>query len=379
MLAVQLWQGRPQVLLEGGGGPLKVQVNTTVHDGNWHTLHLHLSSQGVSVMVDLCGSGWGGRPHNDSHCVVRADWTSPRGVEAWMGSPPLQLGGLAHTPPLPEDHGWERAPTAHPLDGCISHLTLNGQLVDLGEPAYSRSSEGGCHPQEVACPGGVNGCGQRGQCEGGLNDPQCECDPGWAGPNCASPTVPAALGKSSYMKVALSFTPAPRVLTVQVRVRTRGPRHGLLLHLAAHHRAAAFTLHLRAGVACVSVSGAGWAARAACVEGRPVGDGAWHTVRAERHGHNLVISVDDGDGWRRNETLASLLNPAQDTSTPPAPLEVDKHDGVTVGGVPEFAGVSLTTVHDDLTESCVDDLRVSGRSLPLPPAVNGTSWGQVDL
>lgn len=26
---------------------------------------------------------------------------------------------------------------------------------------------------------------------------------------------------------------------------------------------------------------------------------------------------------------------------------------------------------------CVDDLRVSGQSLPLPPAVNTTSWGQV--
>lgn len=86
-----------------------------------------------------------------------------------------------------------------------------------------------------------------------------------------------------------------------------------------------------------------------CVERRPLGDGAWHTVAAERHGHNLLVSVDDGDGWRRNETLVSLMVPR--VKGPPPPLAVDKHDGVTVGGLPEFMGVDLVTVHDDLQDS----------------------------
>lgn len=79
---------------------------------------------------------------------------------------------------------------------------------------------------------------------------------------------------------------------------------------------------------------------------RPLGDGAWHTVAAERHGHNLWVSVDDGDGWGFNETLESLetLGGAR----PPPPLLVDKHDGLTVGGLPEFTGVNLVTVHNDL-------------------------------
>lgn len=106
---------------------------------------------------------------------------------------------------------------------------------------------------------------------------------------------------------------------------------------------------LQAGVACVSVSGAGWAARRACVERHPLGDGAWHTIAAERHGHNLLVSVDDGDGWRLNETLASLA--ATSRLGPPPPLRVDKHDGVTVGGLPEFVGVDLVTVHNDLQDS----------------------------
>lgn len=107
-----------------------------------------------------------------------------------------------------------------------------------------------------------------------------------------------------------------------------------------------------AGVACASMSGAGWAARRACVERRPLGDGVWHTVCAERHGHNLRVSVDDGDGWCLNETLTSVETPGG--AGRPPPLMVDKHDGVTVGGLPEFLGVNLVTVQDDLqdSESC---------------------------
>lgn len=116
-------------------------------------------------------------------------------------------------------------------------------------------------------------------------------------------------------------------------------------------------MQLRAGVACASVSGVGWAATTACVEARPLGDGAWHTLRAERHGHNLVVSVDDGDAWRRNESLVSLGKDAakgvseQAKGEPPAPLVVDKHDGVTLGGLPEFMGVNLVSVHEDLQDS----------------------------
>lgn len=106
------------------------------------------------------------------------------------------------------------------------------------------------------------------------------------------------------------------------------------------------------------MGGAGWAARAACVEGRPLGDGAWHTVWAERHGHNLVVGVDDGDAGNGNASIhpAFLALPDGDEGggalpPPPAPLLVDKHDGVTVGGIPEFVGVNLVTVHDDLSDS----------------------------
>ncbi|XP_063588683.1 neural-cadherin-like [Penaeus indicus] len=379
MVAVQLMDGRPQVLVEGEAGSVKLEVSTPLHDGDWHAIHLQLDSRGVVLMVDMCGRGWE-ESASDSHCVARAAWPRGGALASWAMPGPMQLGGLAHDLPSAEEFGWSEAPTTHPLDGCVSHLTVNGQLVDLGQPAYTHGSVSGCRPQDAACPGRRTACGLRGACVGGLSRPRCECEPGWTGPSCATPTVPTALGSLSYVKLALSFAPPPTQLSVQLRVRTRGPKDGLLMQLSAQHRHVMFTLQLRAGVACASVSGAGWAARAACVEGRPVGDGAWHTVRAERHGHNLLVSVDDGDGWRRNESLVTLEEGEKAegrNATPPAPLHVDKHDGVTLGGLPEFVGVSLIAVRDDLKDTCLDDVRVSGRPLPLPPSLNATKWGQV--
>ncbi|ROT70199.1 Cj-cadherin, partial [Penaeus vannamei] len=304
LLALQLWQGRPQLLLEGRGGPLKVELNTPLHNGHWHTIHIQLHSKLEETDGD-----------SDS-------------VWPWFGHGVLQLGGMAHTPVRPEDHGWTAAPTSRPMEGCVSDLRFNGQLVDLGEPAASEGSVGGCLPQEEACLGAIPGCGRRGRCVGGLEQPECECEPGWSGLGCKTPTDPVALGRASFVKVALSFTPAPHVLTLQLRMRTRGARDGLLVRVNTHQEDVGLAMH-----------------------GRPVSDGSWHTVWAERHGHNLVVGVDDGDGWRWNESLPALEGVDEGGGwSPPPPLHVDKNEGITVGGRPEFAGVNLVTVRDDLKE-----------------------------
>ncbi|CAL4133360.1 unnamed protein product, partial [Meganyctiphanes norvegica] len=381
MLALQISGGRPQLLVEGGGGAMLLQVNTSVADGNWHTLHMHLNKKGAVLMLDMCGQGWDNDETvtRDGHCVARGDWLDPSGVEAWMGSGPLQVGGLAHSKPDPAQHRWKTSPTEHSLKGCLSHLTINDELVDLGSPSYSDGSSAGCTLQDQACSNSSSGvvgggCGMRGSCVGGLNAPICDCQPGWTGEACDEPTVPATLGSASYFKVALSFTPDPRSVSLQLRLRTR-KTDGLLVQLAAHHRAAALALHLRGGVACASLSSVGAASQGTCVDGRLLNDGTWHTVAAERHGNNLIVTVDDGDTWRRNESLPVFTG--EEVGRLPATLKVDKQDGVTVGGLPEFIGVDLASVHDDLADSCVDDLRVSGHQLPLPPAQNGTGWGQV--
>lgn len=45
MLALQLIEGRPELILEGSRGSLKLQVDTVLKSGTWHTLHLHLDAK----------------------------------------------------------------------------------------------------------------------------------------------------------------------------------------------------------------------------------------------------------------------------------------------------------------------------------------------
>ena len=115
------------------------------------------------------------------------------------------------------------------------------QLVDLGEPAYSKGSHKGCRPQQEACP---RACGHRGHCLGGFHHPKCVCEPGWNGPGCSTPTIPATMGPSSYARIALSFTLEPQVVKAQVRLRTRNVLNGPLLLLSTAQPPASFALHV---------------------------------------------------------------------------------------------------------------------------------------
>ena len=87
----------------------------------------------------------------------------------------------------------------------------------------------------------------------GLNHPECQCEPGWTGVECGTPTQPSTLTQGSYMRVALSFTPPPTALTLQARVRGSGAASGVLVRVTAQHHAAAFTLHVSRRTAAVVV------------------------------------------------------------------------------------------------------------------------------
>nr|XP_027227749.1 uncharacterized protein LOC113819758 [Penaeus vannamei] len=43
----------------------------------------------------------------------------------------------------------------------------------------------------------------------------------------------------------------------------------------------------------------------------------------------------------------------------------------------ENVDANMVSVEEDLSESCIDDVRISGHPLPLPPAANVTKWGEV--
>ena len=86
-------------------------------------------------------------------------------------------------------------------------------------------------------------------------------------------------------------------------------------------------------------------------------------------------------------------------------MTVDKQEGVYAGGKAEYTGVRTFEVYSDYSKGCMDDIRsvseiqhkieaftdtdtiyvisclsrLEGKHLPLPPALNGTQWGQATM
>ncbi|RXG52018.1 Neural-cadherin [Armadillidium vulgare] len=80
------------------------------------------------------------------------------------------------------------------------------------------------------------------------------------------------------------------------------------------------------------------------------------------------LSCDDGDNDRYNSSLLLDGRPL---------LQLSRQDGLHLGGSPEYLSGRVVRVHKDFSKGCIDDVRLQGRNLPLPPGVNGTKWGQV--
>lgn len=116
-----------------------------------------------------------------------------------------------------------------------------------------------------------------------------------------------------------------------------------------------------------------------------VDDGQWHVARVSRYGSAATLELDGGEGRRYNETFDFVGHQW---------LLVDKQEGVYAGGKAEYTGVRTFEVYADYQKGntgisvkqfynfcvgCLDDIRLEGKHLPLPPAMNGTQWGQATM
>ncbi|XP_050686791.1 putative neural-cadherin 2 isoform X2 [Eriocheir sinensis] len=389
VMMLELRDGRPALLLDLGAGPVTLSLNASysLADHTWHRLDLIWRNEQVEVIVDLCSGGnlddQQTSPKKTSHdtnvttaallagppdfynCRVTA--TLPEGARLLNVGQPLQVAGVAYPTPDHIVHGWPEPLLAPPLIGCVRNLRVNGQLMDLGHGVLSWSSSPGCPAAE--CVGSGLTCGPHSRCRGSPGALRCECLPGWRGPGCEEPTVPATFHVNSYVKLALSFTPLAYTTSLQLRFRTRR-RRGDLVVLSSQHGRDRFAVQLVRGQLCLVLQLHPEDPSSLCLTRATLTDGRWHSVEAQRHGSVTILAVDDGDGDLYNASVSLDSRRL---------LEVDKQEGVHVGGSPEYAGVSVFKIHGDYHKGCLDDLRISGRRMPLPPAVNNTAWGQASL
>uniref|UniRef100_A0AAR5P4U7 Neural-cadherin n=1 Tax=Dendroctonus ponderosae TaxID=77166 RepID=A0AAR5P4U7_DENPD len=379
-IAVELERGYPRLLLDFGSGTLEMRVkpNKSLNDGEWHRLDIFWDTENVRMVLDYCKSANitefenGTRPEfDDSSC--QAQGTIPPFNEYLNVNAPLQLGGLYVEQFDPTHYHWQYMPEGKSFDGCIRNLFHNSKLYDLAHPGLSRHSEAGCPQTDEVCHRSdtTSGCWEHGTCIGSMNEAKCQCHPGWTGPSCAIPTIPTSFRPQSYVKYALSFEPDRFSTQIQLRFRTREV-HGELFRVSDQHNREYGILEIKDARLYFryNLNSLRTEEKDIWLSAVPVDDGQWHVARVSRYGSAATLELDGGEGRRFNETFDFVGHQW---------LMVDKQEGVYAGGKAEYTGVRTFEVYADYQKGCLDDVRLEGKHLPLPPAMNGTQWGQATM
>ncbi|KAF2366973.1 EGF-like domain [Trinorchestia longiramus] len=376
-LALQIANGRPQLMVKLGstGTTLTATLNVTVHDNTWRRLDLIWRNKTMEIISDMCSgpselfshsSDLADFPDSGSKIPVvsscRATVALPHTPSTFGWGSPLELGGRAHR--VSSGHRNE-APIVPSFSGCIAKVHINGKLQDVGPSLLSRGSIPGC--RAVACLRPTSKCPLR--CTGSPGSEKCECVPGFKGPGCNQPTIPAAFRTNSFVQLALSFTPPPHTTDLMLRFRTREPS-GQLVSLSSRHGRDSLSLVLEEGRPCVELSLHPETPVRLCLK-TAINDGRWHHITALRRGSSMEMSADDGDG--------ALYKAALSSGHQSTLLFLHRQEGVVVGGAPFYRRSTHATVLRDFFNGCVDDVRLDGKLLPLVESSNETEAGAVSV
>lgn len=347
-ISLELERGQPRLLINFGSGTLELRVKTkkSLDDGEWHRLDVFWDTENVKLIVDFCKSADisemedGSTPEIDlTSC--QAQGTVPLFNEYLNVNAPLQIGGLHMETLDPIQLHWQHMPIGKGFDGCIRNVIHNSKLYDLGHPGLSKNSMAGCPQTEEVCANSesLSRCWEHGTCTGSLTEARCQCQPGWTGPACFTPTIPTTFAKQSYVKYALSFEPDRFSTQIQLRFRTRD-EHGELFRVSdQHNREYAILeikdsrLHFRYNLNSLRTE-----ERDIWLSAVTVDDGQWHTAKVSRYGSAATLEMDGGEGRRFNESFSFEGHQW---------LLVDKQEGIYAGGKAEYTGVRTFEVYAD--------------------------------
>ncbi|XP_077285553.1 cadherin-N2 [Arctopsyche grandis] len=379
-ISVELEKGYPRLLVDFGSGTLELRITTknSLDDGEWHRIDIFWTTEKVKMIVDYCKTAVveetedGASPEfDDSTC--QAQGIIPPFNEYLNVNTPLQIGGLFIEQFDPANYDWKYMPVGKSFDGCIKNLQHNSKLYDLAHPALSRNSVPGCPQTEEVCNQLENTgrCWEHGICVGNFFEAHCECDPGYTGPTCASMTIPTTFRPQSYVKFALSFEPDRFSTQIQLRFRTR-EQLGELFRISDQHNREYGILEIRDAKLHFryNLNSQKKEEKDVWLSTVLVDDGQWHVAKVNRFGSTAILELDGGEGRYYNETFVFEGHQW---------LLIDKQEGVYAGGKAEYTGVRTFDVNTDFKKGCIDDIRFEGKHLPLPPAMNGSQWGQATM
>lgn len=357
-IAIELEQGYPRLLIDFGSGTLELRVKTkkTLDDGVWHRLDVFWDAENVRMVVDFCRTAIvaeledGTAPEfDDNACQARGQ--IPPFAETLNLNQPLQLGGLYRQHFDQTLYNWQYAFSSKGFDGCIRNVVHNSEHYDLAFPALARNSFPACPQTDEVClkTEHTARCWDHGNCVASLVQAKCHCQPGWMGPACNVPTVPATFKAQSYVKFALSFEPDRFSTQLQLRFRTR-EQSGELFRVSDQHQREYAILELRRGQLQFryNLNSLRNEEQLLALTAIAVNDGQWHVVRISRYGSAAMLELDGGESRRYNESFHYQGHQW---------LSIDKQEGVYAGGKAEYTGVKTFEVQSDFQRSCLDDIR----------------------
>ncbi|MCL4133902.1 UNVERIFIED_CONTAM: hypothetical protein GTU68_064760, partial [Idotea baltica] len=378
-ISLELVDGRPRLLMDFGSGTLELRVNTktSLNNGEWHRLDIFWDTQNVRIVVDHCIAAEVYEPEDGNEPTFDSSECQAQGMippfnEYLNVNSPLQLGGLAHKLPDPVAYNWQYIPNQDQFfQGCIRNFIVNSELYDLTHPGLFNKTQMGCPPIEEACRGSVieSKCSRNGICYGSIQKPVCKCKPGWTGPSCDIRTNSTYFETQSYVKFLLSFKPDFFKTEIQLRFHT-WQEYGELFRISDQHNREYGILAIRDGHLHFryNLNSLRTEEHHLCLSAITVNDGKWHSVVVERHGSTAMLMLDGGEGRRFNETVLFTGHMLMD---------VDKYEGSYAGGKAEYTGIRTFEVYNDFKLGCLDDIRLNGKPLPLPP--NKTQWSQATM
>lgn len=364
-ISLELASGRPRLIVDFGSGTSEIIVNTQsdLGDGEWHRIDIFWGREEIRMVVDHCQDAKFDED-TETPTIDRSNCEQRGSIKQFSEflnvNSPLQIGGVFHRDidkffaPT-----WKHKHTREGFKGCIRNFIHNSRTYDLGSPGGSVDSVSGCSVSEERCQANsLTSFCEHGQCIGSYSNAHCMCDAGWTGPHCDIETQVKMFQQSSFIRYALSFDPNPYITDIQLRFRTR-QKNGELIRITGKitreycvleikDRKLRFRYHLNQLHSTKESD--------LMLPEYPVSDGQWHTVRVTRYGSTATIEADGGGGKKFNEIT--------DYTDQHQLLAVSKQ-GIIVGGDVSQMGPAAYYVENGLHDSCVTDLRIDQKHLPM--------------
>uniref|UniRef100_A0A8D8QW96 DE-cadherin n=2 Tax=Cacopsylla melanoneura TaxID=428564 RepID=A0A8D8QW96_9HEMI len=134
-MSMELHDGFPVLLVDYGTGTTRLDMQySKLHDGNSHHIDIILSNTSIELQVDKCKL---------QQCLALK---TPVGSNVLLNvNGPLQVGGtFLDLDKLGRQMNWDARPSVVPFSGCISNMTFNKKLYNLGFPSVQLNSEVDC-------------------------------------------------------------------------------------------------------------------------------------------------------------------------------------------------------------------------------------------